>query len=429
MTSTASVVGYAGLPWAVIFPLCMRRYGRKIPFIFASACALTSFIIYYISSSVIHILVAEIIGGIVFASNTTISMLVITEYTSPRHRGMFLTLKSASMNIAICIANAIGTFFHWKKIPMLGIVCGISSFSAILWPESPYWLASKGRFVECMTSHRWLKGMGDEAEKELKSLIQSQIEYQKNHANQQVPLKSIVFKRFINNISSKKFYKPTSLSLLMVALFYSSGKMVCIVYATQMIKKISNSESAAYTGMLILDIVTVLAMYFGCFLSKILNRRTLLLNASILAALFLYTLSLYLYLVNLSIIKENVVVSLILLVCFSVSVTCGPLIMCGSVYAELIPLRFKTLSIIITVVSSGIVHTTILKISPFIFKTCGMHGTFLFFGISFSICIYLFYVFLPETKDKTLQEIENCFKENSEKCQELEILDNLAKTL
>ncbi|XP_073952951.1 facilitated trehalose transporter Tret1-like [Choristoneura fumiferana] len=246
----SSVVGYAGLPWAVIFPLCMRRYGRKFPFIFASACALTSFIVYCSSSTAIQILAAEIIEGVIFASNSTVSMLVITEYTSPRHRGLFLTLKAASMNIAICIANAIGTFFHWKKIPILGTVCAVYSFSAIFWPESPYWLASKGRFAECMASHRWLKGTGDEAEKELKDLIQAQIEYQESHTNQHVLLK---------------------------------------------------------------------------------------------------------------------------------------------------------------------IHSTILKISPFIFKTCDMHGTFLFFGISFSICIYLFYAFLPETKDKTLQEIENCFKDNSEK--------------
>ncbi|KAI8420832.1 hypothetical protein MSG28_008033 [Choristoneura fumiferana] len=426
--STASVVGYAGLPWAVIFPLCMRRYGRKFPFIFASACALTSFIVYCSSSTAIQILAAEIIEGVIFASNSTVSMLVITEYTSPRHRGLFLTLKAASMNIAICIANAIGTFFHWKKIPILGTVCAVYSFSAIFWPESPYWLASKGRFAECMASHRWLKGTGDEAEKELKDLIQAQIEYQESHTNQHVLLKSILFKRFFKYITNKKFYKPTLLSMLMVSVYFSSGKMVCIVYANQMIKKISNSETAAYVGMLILDVITIFAMYFGCFLSKILNRRTLLLNASILAALFLYALSFYLYLIKLSVIKENVIMSLILLVFFSVSVTCGPLIMCGSVYAELIPLRFKTLSIIITVLSAGIVHSTILKISPFIFKTCDMHGTFLFFGISFSICIYLFYAFLPETKDKTLQEIENCFKDNSEKGQELVVAQTLPWT-
>lgn len=54
---------------------------------------------------------------------------------------------------------------------------------------------------------------------------------------------------------------------------------------------------------------------------------------------------------------------------------------------------------------------TILKISPYIFKMFGLHGAFLFYGMSASLFAILLYKYLPESKDKTLQEIEHYFKE------------------
>lgn len=416
------MVGYAAVPWAVMFALCIRRCGRKFPFIFASACATTSFLVYYFSSTAIQILAAEAIEGIIFASNITVSMLIITEFTSPQNRGMFLTMKSATKTIAVCIANAIGTFFHWKNIPILGIVCSVYSFGALLWPESPYWLASKGRFSECIASHRWLKGTCDKAEKELENLIKLQKEYRASRSKRKVAFSWIDSERFIANFTSKQFYKPTLLTLLMVALYNLSGKLVCVVYATQIIKRVTDNESTAYTGMLILDVITVLGMYCGCVLTKILNRRTLLFGASLCGALSLFILSFYLYLVKFLVVPENAIIFLILLVVYSISISCGPLVMATSVCAELIPLRYQTLSIIVTVTYSGIFQATILKISPDLIRNCGIHGAFLFFAVSFSVCIYLFYKFLPETKDKTLQEIENCFVDDLPESQELKQL-------
>lgn len=84
-----------------------------------------------------------------------------------------------------------------------------------------------------------------------------------------------------------EFYKPLMISSLMVTQFHVSGKFVINVYALDIIKTITSSESASYTGMLILDGVTVIAMYAGCFLSKNLKRRTLLFTTAAIAVLFL----------------------------------------------------------------------------------------------------------------------------------------------
>lgn len=39
-----------------------------------------------------------------------------------------------------------------------------------------------------------------------------------------------------------------------------------------------------------------------------------------------------------------------------------------------------------------------------------LHGAFMFYGVMSTICLLLLFKYLPETKDKTLQEIEDDMK-------------------
>ncbi|CAK1595786.1 unnamed protein product [Parnassius mnemosyne] len=402
-----SVFGFSAIPWVFIIPLTITKLGRKIPFIIACVNIFAALIAMYYSYTPMQILMSEILQGMNHATNVTLAVVIISEYTSPKYRGIFLTIKSATFFWGIWISNAIGTFFHWKCIPLFGMVCAGYTMISVFWPESPYWLADKGRFEECRKAHRWLHGSNENSILEVETLIASQTEYLKSCDSRK---RNWTFSSILHTITCKQFYKPILLSILMVSQYHLSGKYVCSMYVIDIIKRITKSESTAYTGMLILDGVTVLGMYVGCFLSKILKRRTLFLGSSTVGITFLFIIALYLYLIKLSIIGENNIVSILLLISFSVPISCGPMIMTTSLYGEIIPLRFKTACYLITALMSEIYSTSFLKIAPLIFKTFGTHGTFLFYGIASGFFTVLLYIFLPETKDKTLQEIEYYFK-------------------
>ncbi|XP_068632050.1 facilitated trehalose transporter Tret1-2 homolog [Battus philenor] len=126
--------------------------------------------------------------------------------------------------------------------------------------------------------------------------------------------------------------------------------------------------------------------------------------------IFLFIISLYLYLVELSILTEMNILSITLFIAFFVPISCGPMIMTTSIYGEIIPLRFKTVSFVIIALVNEVYITSFLKIAPFLFKSLGLHGAFLFYGIAAGFCTFILYLVLPETKDKTLQEIEEYFK-------------------
>lgn len=428
---SASVIGYGGIPWVFILPVFTEFVGRKVPFIILCVNSLVAFIVFYCSTNTTHILISEIMQGMAQTGAYTILPVIITEYTSVKYRGIFLTIKSASYFWGLWAANAIGTFYHWKNIGIFAFLCSAFTITVLIWPESPYWLATKGRYEECINSYRWLKGLDNESEEELKYLIKSQKEYRKCHDGDKKTWRFRLI-NFCKTTVTQEFYKPILLCILMSALCQLSGKLAFSLYAIHIIKKITDNEPMAYRGMLILDGVTVFGMYVGCVLANFLKRRTQLLVASSIGIVFLFVTSLYLYLVKLSLIGERDILSICLLILFSVTISCGPIIMSTSIYGELISLKFKSSAMFVMGLFSDALMATVLKVSPFIFKIFGIHGACLFYGISSLVCVITLYRYLPETKDKTLQEIESYFKDKqSDEDKELMNLKNdaLNKTL
>ncbi|XP_072949730.1 facilitated trehalose transporter Tret1-like [Epargyreus clarus] len=317
------------------------------------------------------------------------------------------------------ISNAIGTYFYWKNIAIVSFVCSVYTLSAFAWPESPHWLAMKGRYMECSNSYRWLRGSTEDSEKELANLIsfhkQSRISQVANISDTSI---MSYFHTMWSTITSRQFYKPGSLCLLLFAQYPFTGKLVISIYAIEVLKSLTQNESVAYKAMLILDGVTVFSMYMGCILSRYFKRRTLLLLFSCIGILLLYVMSLYTYLVTLSIVQENHVLIILLLSCFSIATGCGPMILASSIYGELIPSRYHTSISTINGISVVIILSSILKCSPLMFKTFKMHGMFLFFAICSTVIVSILYIYLPETKDKTVQEMEQYFSETHQKTEQ-----------
>ncbi|XP_045783617.1 facilitated trehalose transporter Tret1-like [Maniola jurtina] len=401
-----STSGFAMYPWLIILPLFTKRYGRKLPQLITAICSIAIFIILYFSQNVIQILVSEVLQGFVYAGNISVRILIVTDYTSPKYRGVFLAIKSASFFWGIWMANAIGTFFYWKNIAIVGFICAVYTLNVLLWPESPYWLASKGRFVECRKSFRWIHGVNTKSEIELKELIKVQTE--------RIRLENEYGKMgFKEMVKSSEFYKPLFLSIATIVQYHFSGKIAISLYILDIFKNITADERSAYMAMLILDGVTVFGMYVGSFLSRILKRRTLYMSCSFTGVAVLFAISVYLFLVRLNVLDENHFVTIALLCLYSIAISCGPLILSFSLYGELISLKFQAISYTLVSLTFGVSYSTLIKVSPSMFRNFGIDGTFLFFTATCGLITIYLYFCLPETKNKTQLEIEAYFKNKS----------------
>ncbi|CAH3996009.1 unnamed protein product [Pieris brassicae] len=163
---------YSSVPNLFVVVAVSAYYGPTKAFLTICITSALGFLIMYFSTSVIGVLAGEMVLGALIASDGVVCLRVLTEYISPRYRGSFLVIKSASFAWGMLIANLMGTFFDWKSISLLGCALAVYAFlSGLLWPESPYWLASKQKYTVCRDSHNWLKGRSTESVRELESLI------------------------------------------------------------------------------------------------------------------------------------------------------------------------------------------------------------------------------------------------------------------
>lgn len=398
------------VPWTLVLPFIMHNFGGKKTYIFICLLGLLGNLIIYFSKTISQILIGEFVLGILLGSHHTISPLVISEYSSPKYRGIFLTIKSASGYWGIWVANIIGTYSHWKNIYVMAFLCNIYTLTVFMWPESPYWLAKQRRFADCEKTYIKIKGTSKNSKKDLDDLINSykvnEDEVKKYETKSSMNFLISYFKL----LRSKIFYRPLIIAIFSELQFYLFGKLVCSIYAIQILKKITQNDAMAYKAMLILDAVTVFSTYCGCVASRYCKRRSLLFSTSFVSILLLYVLSLYLFLVHKSIIIENNIISISILSLFSVTVGCGPAILFSSIYGELISFKHQRSSAIIYGIVGSMLMFTTLKTSPFLFKQLTLPGTFLFFAVCSTIHTIILFLYLPETKNKSCHEIENYFK-------------------
>ncbi|XP_073961135.1 facilitated trehalose transporter Tret1-like isoform X1 [Choristoneura fumiferana] len=398
---------YSGNSFAAIITVLTVPYlaqikGYKFAFIIISIPIIIACVLQYFATSAKLLLAATIIQGLTFGGNTILGVVLVAEITHPKYRGIFLVIKSATYFWGVWVSNVIGTFSKWRNIPLVCIWPAVFTLvSCFAWPESPYWLASKGRVDECKKSFRWLRGQSPNAEKELSLLVT------KKHPS--IKIKNVL--SFIKStIVLPQFYKPMILNIATFFFYQSCGKYVCQTYILVIIKTITKSDRAAYTGMLIIDGITVFGMYLGSYVAKKVSRRFMFFSTSGSTIFFLFALSLYLYLIQFGVINQNNTLSLILLMLYSFSVSWGPMLLCANIFSEITPMRFKPF---ISSVSACFMYTMqalFLKLGPWLFKSVGFSGTCAVYGTLSIFPVLVLFKYLPETSNRTLRDIELFFE-------------------
>ncbi|XP_045767434.1 uncharacterized protein LOC123868829 isoform X4 [Maniola jurtina] len=89
-----SISSYGSLPWTIIFPIIAKRYGRKVPYIILWINTLICVSLFYFSTSVTELLISGFLQGMCPAVQIAVSTMVLTEYTSPKYRDVYMQWSS-----------------------------------------------------------------------------------------------------------------------------------------------------------------------------------------------------------------------------------------------------------------------------------------------------------------------------------------------
>lgn len=339
------------------------------------------------------LVIFRFIGGLAVGGASVVSPMYITEITPPKQRGVLVAVSQLNIVLGILaayISNYViirimgdatdGPAWRWM-FGMEAIPAALFLFSAFLIPESPRWLAHKKRHDE---ARKTLRKLGyQDPEKELQTIEES---FAASHGRKET-------------IFQKRYTKPLVLVCLLAIFNQLDGINVVLYYAPTIFEMAGFSTEDAFKQSMTLGIVNLVFTLLGMALIDRLGRKQLLLIGSI-TFIASHALAAWVFLTGNT---SWLVVLAAGGVAASHAYSQGAVIwVCIN---ELLPNAIRAVgSAAACFVLWGMCILVSTFFPPLIAQFNGY--VFVFFAIMMVLQFIIILIYLPETKGKTLEEIE-----------------------
>ncbi|CAG9796046.1 unnamed protein product [Diatraea saccharalis] len=399
MSWIAAMAALPMAPGCLISGWMMEKFGRKTSHYIICAPFLLGWILISCANNLGLMLLGRFFTGLCVGLLGPLGPVYIGESSEPKYRGFFLAAISLAIAIGIFVAHLIGTFMTWQWTATICCLFPILSIVLLtLTPESPTWLISKGEIDDGIKSYYWLRGYSDEAKTELKGIIENQ-----KAANSE-PVMTL--KEKIITLLNPELLKPLFIMILFFITCQFSGVNAVAFYSIVIVEKAVGKGFDHYLAMLIIDLVRVVMSVVACVICKMYGRRPLTFISGTWTAISMVGLSMFLYFrpENMSWLPLCCLMGYICAI--SIGLVPIPWIMCGEVF----PTRVRGLGSGISSAITFVAFFAVVKTAPGMMMNLGEMITFLIYGIIALVGTGILFFILPETKGKSLQEIEDRFK-------------------
>lgn len=391
----------------------MDRFGRKMTILICNVPFVVGWCIISMSKCITWLLIGRILTGFCVGVLSPTGPMYLSEITAPKYRGFFLASITFDVALGILSTHALALYCTWD---VNAIICGCLPFIGYIVtafvPESPAWLLKRNLIVEACHAYRWLRGCDETATKEFESMVdahtkavQSQCDEVHNESNANHHFHPI--DHLSKLIALKSFNTPLIILSVYFATLQFSGVNAVIFYTVTILKDSLGANINEYVATLVIDAVRLVAALIACVAVKNVGRRPLTIFSGSSTAICLFALSYYMHLSDGDALKNYVSIPLGLFVVYTLVLSIGinPLPWCLT--GELFPIRFRAIGSAFVTFFNFLCFFTVVKVSPIYFRLYGGSTIFFFYGMLTSIGTVFLMAFLPETKNKSLQEIED----------------------
>lgn len=354
------------------------------------------------------ILLSESLHG--FGANVliTVSYDCLSEMITPGYRNVAVQYYGIVNVLGLATTGVMTKFVHRK---MQSIILCLPAIVGVLisctWLESPLWLAYKNNLDNCKVNFTKLRGTDVHSVKELEEVM---VAHKDNLSRNKASKGDGVVKRFLRQVTSRDFIIPALHILLLLNHSYWSGSVVVLLYSIELISETTQNETAAFIGGIIINFVLVFSAIISSILIKFYKNKLVIIVSTCGATVCLLCVSIVTYLQVIGILPKESLLSLYFIIGYMITTGLGQTSVVFAMSSELMPVKHRGLGGALFVIYACSLHASSLKISPYLFVYIGLWGTFLIYTLNSIICGLLIWKYVPETKGKTLQEIENFYK-------------------
>ncbi|MFS4418205.1 sugar porter family MFS transporter [Maribacter sp. 2307ULW6-5] len=389
--------------------LLSDRYGRKNMLIMSGIFFAASAVGCVISGSFQSLVMYRLLGGLGVGVASMLSPLYISEIAPAKNRGRLVALYQLAITLGILCAYFANAYLlsvsesapsleasgFWYKISVAEVwrvMLGSETIPALVFlllllaiPKSPRWLASKGKIEE---AQRILRGFmsQEEADMEIKQV------------REVLSRKSLGIKSVFNG----PFRLAMIIGIGLAFLGQLSGINAIIYYGPRILEEGGIPLGEALGSQVIIGLVNVIFTFVALWKIDKIGRKPLLIYGIIGMTISLLMVGTLFYLeVNNTYLLMTFILTF--LACFSFSF--GPVL--WVLLSEIYPLKIRGAAMSIATLAVWLGATFIGQMTPWLLENLLPHGTFWFFAIFMVPAMYLVVKILPETKGKSLEEIED----------------------
>lgn len=411
--STFPVTNYEG-SWLAAMPLVgaaigaltgialVDRIGRKPTILLTGLPFFGAWLAVAFARTVHVMIIARFVAGIGDGVSFCALPIYLSEIADTEIRGLLGSSCSVTLILGMLLINIIGSYTSIKTAALISSAVPLILFVTFIWmPESPYFLTMRGRESEAAKSLRIFKGASDVNEDVQR--ISGAIVKQNTETG-----------RFLDLFTLKSNRKAVLIAMGGRTIQQCSGMLAISFYAHTIFESAGSSVSSSMVSIIYFAVQLLMSIVSSAIVDRT-GRRPLLLFSLIGAGLALLIEGTYFYLQSdhpsLNVSRYSyvpIVVLFAFVILYSVGLQTVPVLLLG----ELFPTNVKVFALSLVDIHFSLVATAVSKFFQAVKDLYGMHIPFFSFGVACAVGLVFVIFCVPETKGKTLEEIQEELKGN-----------------
>jgi MFS transporter, SP family, galactose:H+ symporter len=375
------------------------KIGRKKTLLLTTILFAIGTVLLMVSQGMGSLLIGRFVSGFAIGIASLAVPLYIAEMSDPDHRGALVSLNQLAITIGILLSYGIDYAFssddQWRLMFGFALIPAILMFVGLFFiPETPSFLVANGKI--------------EKATKVLKKITTNKASLESLNELEEGSKKKLVNWQTLLS----KSIRPALIVGILVSVFQQITGINTVIYYAPKIFQFAGFQSAssAILASLGIGVVNVIVTIIALWIIDIVGRRLLLIVGIIGMVVSLSILGMAFF-ISAASIGSIAVVSLMSYVAFF-AIGLGPV--AWLIISEIYPLgvrgRAMGIATFANWVCNYIVSLTFLSLIDFL----GTAGAFWLYAVIGLIALWFVCKRVPETKGKTLQQIQKYWKHQAE---------------
>ncbi|KAJ2946136.1 hypothetical protein O0L34_g5067 [Tuta absoluta] len=377
------------------------KVGRRMTILISTLPFAAGTVIVAVSVQSWLLFLARFLWGVGTGLYLTVVAVYMTELADKEIRGSLSLVQRFMFNFGSLLIMCIGPFVSYNLLNYLLLALPIFSFLGCFWiPETPYYHLKEGKIIEAKKVLSKIRKYKDEKCLE-DDLLQLKADV-KNEMRHSSTLKEL--------FSGKKYHKPIIISLGLKTAQLCTGQLIVSQYVGLIMLE-SNTSIDLTIVFIIFGVLRFITSVAVSFLADRVGRRPLFIYSFFGTGICMVICGIYFFSKEVLKYDEASLKPYSSIPFFSVMAgviisSLGYYSLIAVVPAEIFPLNVKAIAMTTLSMYGGFINFMAARGYQAMKDSVGLYGVFFFIGAAGIIGSLFTYMCVPETKGKSLREIQ-----------------------